>query len=130
MSHKSAPGIYSGSHGLKDSGERVTLASGMMKEASNGRGRYDLISPIALEKLAIHSEKGALKYSDHNWELGNPLSVSINSAMRHLNDYRRGDRSEPHLTAAFWQLMTGVHTEDMIERGLLPKELDDMPRYL
>ena len=117
-------------HGLKDSGLRVSLPSGMMKEATGVRGRYDLVSPIATRKLAEHTAKGALKYEERNWEKGCPISISINSAKRHLDMYHEGDRSEDHLTAAMWQCMTAVHTEEMVKRGLLPVELMDMPSYI
>lgn len=117
-------------HGLKDSGERVTLASGMMKEPSNDRGRHDLISPLAMTRLAIHLERGAIKYSPNNWTKGGPFSIFVNSAMRHMNDYRSGCRKEDHLAAILFQIVALIHLDEMVKLGKLPAELDDIPRYL
>jgi len=116
--------------GLKDSGLRETFSSGAMREPNNGRGRYDLISPIALKALAIHLEKGAAKYSDRNWENGMPISRHLNSAMRHLQNFLEGDRSEDHLSAASYNIFAITHIREMIERGKLPVELDDLPNYM
>jgi hypothetical protein len=116
-------------HGLKDSGERETFDTGAVREPNLDRGRYDLITPIGLRALAIHYERGAKKYSDRNWEKGLPLSRHLNSAMRHLQDYLEGDRSEDHLSACAWNTFCIVHDLEMIRRGTLPKELNDLPSY-
>ena len=34
------------------------------------------------------------------------------------------------MAAAVWNLMALIHTEEMIRRGGLPKELDDLPSYV
>lgn len=115
---------------LKDSGQRETFSTGAVREPNLNRGRYDLISPIALKALAIHYERGAIKYSDRNWEKGLPLSRHLNSALRHLQDFLAGDRSEDHLSACEWNCMCIVHNLEMIERGLLPPELNDLPNQL
>ena len=117
-------------HELKDSGERQTFETGAIREPNLGRGRYDLISPIALKALAIHYERGADKYDERNWEKGLPLSRHLNSAMRHLQNYLEGDRSEDHLSACVWNCFCIMHDMVMIERGLLPKSLDDLPNFL
>lgn len=91
---------------------------------------FHLLSPIAQRRLAAHSQKGAIKYSERNWEKGIPLSSFFDSACRHLNQYLEGDDSEDHLAAAFWNIQGLIHTEEMIRRGLLPKELDDLPNYM
>jgi hypothetical protein len=75
-------------------------------------------------------ENGAVKYGDRNWELGQPLSTYIDSAERHIASFKEGMRDEDHLAAARWNLGCVIHTEEMIRRGLLPKELNDLPSYL
>lgn len=114
---------------IKDSGERETYPSGMTREPQMGRGRYDLISPLALRKLAIHYEGGANKYSDRNWEKGGPVSRHLNSAIRHLQQYLEGDRSEDHLSACVWNCFAITHIMEMIDRNLLPISLNDLPNY-
>ena len=115
---------------LEDSGERIQYDSGAMREPENGRGRYDLISPIALKALAIHMERGAKKYDNRNWEKGMPLSRHLNSALRHLQQYLEGDRSEDHLSASIYNSMAITHVLEMIARSALPAELNDLPNYM
>jgi hypothetical protein len=43
--------------------------------------------------------------------------------------YQQGKRDEDHLAAIMFNAMALIHYEEMIERGLLPAELNDMPNY-
>ena len=115
---------------LKDSGERETFMTGMVREPNLGRGLYTLISPIALRKLSIHMENGAEKYTPRNWESGGFLSRHLNSAMRHLQDFLEGDREEDHLSACVFNCFAITHVLEMINRDKLPKELNDLPNYV
>jgi hypothetical protein len=114
---------------VKDSGERRQFDTGAVRDMSSGKGRYDLISPLFLKRLAKHFENGAKKYGDRNWEKGIPLSSYLDSAMRHLSNYLEGLRDEDHLAAAAWNISCLIHMEEMIERGLITKELDNLPNY-
>jgi len=75
-------------------------------------------------------ERGATKYSARNWEQGLPLSSFVDSARRHLGQLLLGDETEPHAVAALWNLHCLVHTQEAIRLGLLPEDLDDLPKYL
>jgi hypothetical protein len=114
---------------LHDSGEREHFATGANRDVRHGKGRFDLISPIALARLAQLYEKGGKKYADRNWEQGIPLCRSLDSALRHINQFLEGRRDEDHLVAAVWNLFAVIHTEEMIRRGHLPPELNDLPDY-
>ena len=127
--------------GLPDSGNRVSYGRGAIRESAPGKGRYDLISPIAEDALAKLLEKGALKYTQvledgtvvdgaRNWEKGLPLHTFVDSAKRHLRMLlmAEGEDYEDHAVAALWNCMALVHTREMIRRGLLPAELDDLGR--
>lgn len=111
---------------IRDSGQRQEFSTGSRRDLADGKGRYDLISPVALRRLALHYEKGAKKYGDRNWEKGQPLSRYLDSALRHINNFRDGDKVEDHLIAAVWNLMAFVHTEEKIGLGELPGELNDL----
>ena len=111
---------------VKDSGERQKWSTGSVRDTREGKGRYDLIAPYALERLAQHYENGAKKYGERNWEKGQNLSRYIDSCLRHINKYMAGSRGEDHLTAASWNLFSFVQTEKWIKDGVLPKELNDM----
>jgi len=115
---------------LKDSGERKVFETGAQRDISEGKGRYDLISPIAIKRLAIVMEKGAKKYKDRNWELGMPLGKMIDSAKRHIDQFLEGYRDEDHLGQAMFNIMGAIHIEEMVKRDLLPKELNDLPNYM
>ena len=116
---------------VKDSGVRQSFESGAVRDIQAGKGRFDLITPVALMRLARHYEHGAVKYGDSNWTKGIPVMRFLDSAIRHLNNYVNGDRSEDHLAAAAWNCFSAMHTEDMAMSGVLPaKLLNNLPCYI
>ena len=112
---------------VKDSGVREEFSTGSRRDTQDGKGRFDLISPIALQRLAIHYQNGAKKYGDHNWQKGQPLSRYISSALGHINKFMLGMDDEDHLSAAAWNIFCVIHTEEMVSQGKLPLELADVP---
>lgn len=108
-------------------GKRTTYESGALRSDRTGRGRYDLISPHALKRLAVQYEEGGRQKGERNWELGFPISRALCSAIGHIMDQLVGDRSEDHYAAASWQLFCAMHFEELIEQGKLPVELNDIP---
>jgi hypothetical protein len=93
-----------------------------------GKGRYDLIPPIPLDRIGKHYENGAKKYGDNNWMKGIPLKSFLDSALRHLHKWEMGMYDEDHLAAALFNIMGLIHTEELIDHGILSKELDDIER--
>ena len=89
---------------LVDSGERTTFPSGAQREKTEEKGRFDLIEPEVLFRLAHQLEKGANKYSARNWEKGIPVSDCVDSALRHLTKYLQGWTDEDHLAACVWNI--------------------------
>jgi hypothetical protein len=112
---------------VKDSGERQEFTTGAVRDKSSGKGRFDLLPAYVLFRDARHMENGAVKYGDRNWEKGIPLSRFMDSAIRHICCYQMGMRDEDHLAAARWNLGGLIWTEEMIRRGKLPAELNDLP---
>lgn len=82
-----------------------------------------------MEDMIIHLEKGAKKYNDHNWQRGIPVSRCIDSLYRHLISFANGETDEDHKAAAKCNIMFIYHYMKAIERGVLPAELNDLPRY-
>lgn len=114
-------------NGINDGGARMSYGEGKaIREPSEGKGRFDLISPFALYRLARWYELGSKKYSDRNWEKGIPFSRYLDSAMRHLNKYLMGYTDEDHLAAAAWNIFAMMHHEQLGEDA----ELDDLPNYM
>jgi len=98
---------------MQDGGERINYGDhGAMREPSTGKGRYDLLSPFVTKRDAIWMELGAAKYASRNWEKGIPFERLIDSALRHLDRWRMGDRSEDHLAAARWNIGAMMHFEE------------------
>jgi hypothetical protein len=103
--------------------------SGAKRDDNTGKGAFELISPLALERLAKVYERGAGQKGARNWEGGFPMGRGIQSAKRHINQYLSGMRDEDHLAHAAWNLFAVMHFEECIERGILPEELNDLPNY-
>ena len=111
----------------KDSGERRKFDTGSQRDLRSGKGRFDLLPARAMKLLAQHFENGAEKYEARNWEKGQPLSVYMDSGMRHIFAHLEGKRDEPHLIAAAWNILCCIDTEARVNEGLLPPELADLP---
>lgn len=61
-------------------------------------------------EVSKHYEDGATKYSERNWEKGIPVHCYIDSAVRHLLKYFRGDKDEPHNRAFVWNILGAIWT--------------------
>ena len=46
---------------LEDSGERQQFDTGAVRDPAKGKGRYDLITPHGLKRLALHYEADVYK---------------------------------------------------------------------
>lgn len=112
---------------VNDSGERQEFATGSRRDTRAGKGRYDLVPPDGLHRVAVHFENGAIKYGERNWEKGQPISRYVDSALRHGFAYLAGDRSEDHLAAMAWNAMCAAATEVRVALGLLSTDLLDVP---
>jgi hypothetical protein len=107
---------------------------GATRDAAAGKGRFDLIPFLALERVAKVYERGAINHQPRNWEKGIPISRMLDSAIRHtfqyaLSKYIPSLRDEDHLAHAVWNLLGIIHNEEMIKIGNLPQEIDDLPTY-
>lgn len=110
--------------GIKDSGERTQFESGAVRDMHEGKGRMDLLPVTAIIELSKHCEAGAKKYGERNVDKGIPQHSFIDSGLRHLFKYLRGDKDENHLVAAFWNIAWAV------EQDVNKPELNDLPwRY-
>lgn len=113
-----------GKYVTHDSGHREVFGTGMVRDRREGKGRYDLISPHALRRIALILERGAVKYLDRNWEQGAPYSRFLDSALRHTEQYLEGLSDEDHLAAACFNLMAIMHFEELGRT-----DLDDRPKW-
>lgn len=109
--------------------KKEVFKSGAVRERPTGKGRYDLLSPFVLRRLAVIFEEGTKKYAERNWEKGISFSRVLDSALRHLVQYLEGLEDEDHLARCVWNLCALLHYDEAIKLGLLPKELNDLPMY-
>lgn len=108
----------------KDSGAREVMETGSQRDTREGKGRFELISPFALARLAGVYERGAKKYDARNWEKGQPFSRLMDSALRHMNRFAMGWTDEDHVSQAVWNLVAILHFQELDRT-----DLDDMPHY-
>jgi len=91
--------------------------SGANRSLSAGKGRFDLISPYGLKRLAVKYEEGSVLHGERNWEKGFPIARCIESAMRHLSQIMMGDTTEDHWAAVAWQAFAAMHFEEKAKEG-------------
>jgi hypothetical protein len=101
---------------MKDSGERKTYPSGMVREPEDGRPRFDLLlvegmpyDKQFLTRCAILLSKGAIKYDPRQWEAANTkaeLDRYKSSAARHFMQWMTDeDDGEDHAASVFFNLL-------------------------
>ena len=79
--------------------------------------RFDCIPPVVLRLLAQCLGFGARKYGKENWQQIEQWD-HLNHAMNHINEWNRGDRSEPHLVNAMARLTFALW--QAVEQGQQP----------
>ena len=114
---------------IHDSGERQSETTGALSDPSNSEVAFELLSPFSLTRLAQWLGLGAKKYAPRNWEKGIKYSVCVGKLLRHLFKWQLDYTDEDHLAAVGFWWHALVHYEEQIKTGLLPKELNDLPKY-
>lgn len=92
-------------------GERV-FSTGACRNVADGKGRYDLIPPCSIRRLAQRSELGAKEHGDNNWKKGVPNYSLFDSAFRHLMQAMNGEKDEDHLAACAWNVFALMWNEE------------------
>lgn len=101
----------------KDSGRRVKFSSGMNRDTQDGKPRYDLIHPDALERWAGLMARGAVKYGENNWmkaKTAEELNRFRASAWRHFMQYMNGDIDEDHMAAVMFNLAAMEYVKERL----------------
>ena len=115
------------SYEIKETATRDKVAvTGAVRSASEGRGRYDLLPGIVMDRLAKHLEKGAEKYGDNNWRKGMFVRRYLCSLLRHAFQIADGDETEDHLSAIVFNAGGIMDVREKIKNGGLPDELEDL----
>jgi hypothetical protein len=98
---------------IPQAGTTAKFGTGAVRSDTFEQFRYDLVSPIGLREVARACAEGAEKYSDFNWERGMPVNDLLNHAIAHVYQFLSGDRSEPHLGHAAWNLLAAIHSHEL-----------------
>lgn len=94
-------------------GTTAKFGTGAVRSDTFEEFRYDLVSPIGLREVARACAEGAEKYGDWNWEKGMPVHDLLNHALAHIYEFLAGDRNEPHLGHAAWNLLAAIHSHEL-----------------
>ncbi len=109
----------------------VTGKTGAQRSVTKGKGRYDCIwlgFPHTLFRLARLFEQGIESgYAPGNWKKGTDLRRWLEGGCRHLSQFAEGLTNEDHLMASIWNLLCLGETRHLIETGVLPADLDNLP---
>lgn len=78
---------------------------------NDGKLRYDLLEPFAIQELVRVFSQGAKKYEDNNWLTGGmDYSKMIASLKRHIAAFEMGEDFDPetgchHMAQAAWNAL-------------------------
>lgn len=94
--------------------ERVEFESGMVRDGTENKPRFDLITPSCipyneqmLTRWARHMAKGAAHYSERNWEKAegpDELKRFKESAFRHFMQWYCAEYDEDHASSVFFNI--------------------------
>lgn len=110
--------ISPSSHGsfvTKDSGQRETYSTGMVRDVQDGKARHDLLWPVGvpyeeqfLTRVAQLLARGAEKYGERNWEKARTqeeIERFRASGARHFAQWLAGELDEDHAAAVVFNLL-------------------------
>ena len=91
--------------------------SGATRNEDAEAERFDLISPFAMQRLAIIYAEGAETHGDANWEKGVPIDATLNHLERHLQMWKAELKSgkkigeDDHMAKVAWGAFAIMHYE-------------------
>lgn len=125
----------------KDSGKRLSLTNGMVRDIEDGKIDYSLVfSGVMFERWAGLLTRGAVKYGSDNWLRGTE-STDLEgreevkarfkrSLLRHMVQWLRGDTDEDHAAAIIFNVNgyeTMIATTPLdLEAPVTPPDIKDL----
>lgn len=98
----------------KDSGEHMEFSTGMKRDVTKNKPRFDLIAPLdlpfkdqMLTRWANLMARGAQKYDARNWEKSRTIEEYNRfkeSAFRHFMQWYFEEKDEDHAAAVFFNI--------------------------
>jgi hypothetical protein len=106
---------------VKDSGERHSFGSGMVRDTAEDKIDYSLAFDGPLfRRWAIQMTSGAKKYNKRNWMQANgqeELERFRESAIRHFCMWVLGYTDEDHIAATLFNLNGFLYTMEKLDEG-------------
>jgi hypothetical protein len=110
---------------VKDSGKRMEYPTGMVRDTTEGKARFDLVMPKGqpyadqmLTRWAMQMTRGADKYGIRNWEKASTKDEYerfMGSAHRHLMQWLCDERDEDHAAAVFFNVAAAEFVRGKLE---------------
>lgn len=90
---------------MEDGGERMEFDGGALREPAKGKGRYDLITPLGIER--------ARRWNDHCRDDAECCvgKTHLEMVYEHIQAFRCGDRSTDHIAVAVNCLLDHLNRE-------------------
>lgn len=92
------------------------FSTGAVRDTAEGKPRMGLLPLDLLKRVAQYYQIGAEKYEADNWRKGQPKDATMDSLLRHLESYRRGEADEDHLSAVVWNALSMMHVDEYLLR--------------
>jgi hypothetical protein len=123
--------------GFKKSAAGETIyEGGAQRDSRTGKGAPEWMPSQALALVSCIYEAGNKGRSktgngdDRNWENGMKIGDLLGSALRHIERYREGDRSEAHLPQAIWNLLNALQMGIWVSTGYRSKSFNNLADHI
>lgn len=92
---------------MEDGGERMVFEGGALREPAKGKGRYDLITPLGIERSRRWNENSRMD------DDARPSMSPLEMVYEHIQEFRRGVRRTDHIAAAVNYLLDHLNRESV-----------------
>jgi hypothetical protein len=123
--------------GFKKSATGETLyEGGAQRDSRVGKGAPEWMPSQAISLVSCIYEAGNKGRSktgngdDRNWENGMKIGDLLGSALRHIERYREGDRSEAHLPQAIWNLLNALQMAIWVSTGYRSASFNNLADHI
>ena len=110
-------------------------STGAQRDSRAGKGAFHWMpwdAVFCVSRIYELGNKGRSKTgdgNDRNWENGMALIDFLHSAMNHITAHISGDRTEPHISQAIWNLLNYLQTSIWVILGFRSKDLNKLPNH-
>ena len=103
--------------------------TGATRDSRRGKGRLVWMPPDALFLVSRIYEEGNFGRGWRNWENGMPVEDLLDSGVRHIGQHLAGERTQPHLSQAGWNILNAIQMSIWVWAGLRDRELGRLPDH-